>query len=131
MRKLMLAVSVALLGVALLLPSASQGVHLQPGACKNPTIVAGNQGGTIRGTDGRDVIRGGNGPDRIYGLRGDDRICGGSSQDVIYGNRGDDHLQGNHAPDRLFGNRGHDHANGGNKGHGGNVCRAEEEVNCN
>jgi Ca2+-binding RTX toxin-like protein len=129
-KALTLSVSTAVLGAALLLPAASTGTHLQTGACANPTIVAHNQGDTVRGTDGPDVIRGGNGPDTIYGLRGDDRICGGTSADTIYGNRGDDSLQGNHAPDQLFGNRGHDHANGGGSGDDPDVCRAEEEVSC-
>jgi Ca2+-binding RTX toxin-like protein len=119
----------ALLGAALLIPAASPAVHLQPGACANPTIVADNEGDTVRGTDGPDVIQGGNGPDVIYGLRGDDRICGNNSADTIYGNRGDDSLQGNHGADRLFGDPGHDHANGGGTG-AQDFCLAEEEVNC-
>jgi Ca2+-binding RTX toxin-like protein len=125
---LTLAVSAIAAGAVLLIPAASPAVHLQPGACAHPTIVADNQGDTIHGTNGPDVIRGGNGPDTIFGHRGDDRICGGSGPDQIFGQRGDDRMNGNHGADVLRGNRGTDRANGA--GSGNDTCKAETEVNC-
>ena len=79
----------AVAAVALLVPPASQGTHGPTGACAHPTIVVGNEGETVYGTAGPDMIRGGNGSDTIYGGRGHDRICGGSGPDRVYGQRGE------------------------------------------
>ncbi len=62
-----------------------------------------NDGCTIVGTLGDDVLHGTSGDDVICGLRGDDRLYGGGGDDLILGGRGED---------RIAAGAGHDHADG-------------------
>jgi Ca2+-binding RTX toxin-like protein len=85
------------------------------------TITDGNQGHTIHGTPGDDVIVARRGKDRVFAGRGDDLVCGGGNNDRIQGGRGADMISGgpgndvpfrsNRRPDfrgGLFGKRGDD-----------------------
>lgn len=89
---------------------------------RTATIVMPGFGGTIRGTNGDDVIIGTAGPDTIDGRGGDDVICGlgggdhirgGSGRDRIHGAGGDDRLFGDDDIDYLFGGAGIDTIEGG------------------
>ncbi|MCA1851176.1 MAG: DUF1929 domain-containing protein [Beggiatoa sp.] len=75
----------------------------------NNTIFGGPDSGipytgTIRGTNGNDIIVGTDANDSINGARGNDIICGRAGRDTLRG------AQGN---DRLFGGSGRDLCNGG------------------
>ena len=74
--------------------------------------------GTLRGTNGRDVLVGTPGPDRIEGGNGPDTLCGLD---------GDDALSGGNGPDVLLGGPGADAADGGR---GPDACAAESETAC-
>ncbi len=73
--------------------------------------------GTLRGTDGDDVmvgtsasdqILGGNGNDTICAGPGDDSVVGGAGNDVIKAGPGDDSVQGGPGSDRIEGGSGDD-----------------------
>lgn len=63
---------------------------------------------TVRGTRGKDVLRGGSGSQRILGIGGRDRLFGGDGDDCVIGGRGADRLNGGAGRDVLRGGRGHD-----------------------
>ena len=69
--------------------------------------------GTLRGTNGNDVIVGTDANDSINGARGNDVICGGAGRDTLRGAQGRDQLFGERGRDRLFGGSGSDLCNGG------------------
>ncbi len=78
--------------------------------------------GSLRGTNGDDVIRGTDGIDNITGRNGDDLICGGANNDrilagnghdVVFGDEGDDVISGFNHNDILFGGAGNDFVHGG------------------
>jgi len=84
----------------------------------NNTILGGPDGGTpyagtLRGTNGNDVIVGTAAKDSINGARGDDTLCGGAGRDTLRGAQGRDRLFGERGRDRLFGGAGRDLCNGG------------------
>jgi hypothetical protein len=68
------------------------------------TIIGGEEGETIRGTAGADVIVVFGGNDIVEGAGGPDLICGGL---------GNDRLKGQGAKDRIFGDEGKDILGGG------------------
>jgi Ca2+-binding RTX toxin-like protein len=81
-----------------------------------------DNGCTIRGTNGDDVLRGTAGRDVICALGGDDTVSGFGANDVIRGangrdtirgNKGNDFIRGNKGRDWLYGNEGKDKIYGG------------------
>lgn len=73
-----------------------------------PTCTVEGEG-SIRGTDGDDVI---------CGSAGKDNVHAGDGNDIIFGLGGDDNLNGGKDNDRAFGGEGHD------------KCKAEIEKGC-
>jgi Ca2+-binding RTX toxin-like protein len=67
----------------------------------------------LRGTAGKDVLKGGVEDDTIYGFEGDDILAGGAGNDVIAGHAGADSLTGDAGDDWLIGGAGDDIINGG------------------
>ena len=77
-------------------------------------VLVGTSGDdVICGLGGNDVIRGGAGDDVIRGGAGDDVIRGGAGNDVIRGGAGNDRLVGKAGSDMLFGGPGDDMLRGG------------------
>ncbi len=81
-----------------------------------------DDGCTIMGTDGNDLLIGTAGPDvicgyggndLIFGLGGDDTIYAGDGRDVVFAGDGDDTVEGGAGNDILFGGRGNDTLIGG------------------
>ena len=98
-----------------------QGVSTNP-AGSNCTITGSNNGETLRGTPGKDVICTLGGNDKVSALGGNDEVKGGSGNDVIRSSKGTDRLIGGAGADRitdkagrrgdrLFGNGGKDTLN--------------------
>ena len=86
------------------------------------TIKGTNNGETLIGTPGRDVICARGGDDTISGLEGndliragagDDKVGGGSGNDLVFGQDGDDRLFGRDGNDTLRGDAGQDKIVGG------------------
>jgi Ca2+-binding RTX toxin-like protein len=86
------------------------------------TIVGGPRGGSVVGTQGRDIIVLGNGWDTAEGRGGNDVICagggpdnvrGGAGRDLLLGGDDNDNLYGQAGKDRLAGNGGSDRLDGG------------------
>jgi Ca2+-binding RTX toxin-like protein len=61
-------------------------------------LIPGSTGGPgddiLKGTSGKNILRGHGGDDRLYGLSGDDVLSGGSGNDRLYGALGRDTLSG-------------------------------------
>ena len=85
-------------------------------------FIGNMNGGTVHGSDGRDlmlglfrddILFGGNGNNYILGLHGKDTLFGGNGDDILYGGSGDDMLSGGNGFDRLFGGAGDDVLSGG------------------
>lgn len=89
-----------------------------------PLILTGtNNGETLVGTDGNDLIYGYNGDDTINGGHGHDIIYGGDQNDTLHGGWGNDNLIGGTGDDKLYGEWGDDTLDGGygnDTMHGGN-----------
>ena len=68
---------------------------------------------SIRGTRGRDVLRGALAGERLFGLGGNDRLSGGAGDDCLIGGSGNDRLAGGTGNDGLAGSSGNDRLNGG------------------
>ena len=71
-------------------------------------VAAAVQAATLRGDDGRNVVRGTAGADRLFGGGGKDRLLGGRGRDVLRGGSGRDVLTGGPGRDILRGGRGND-----------------------
>lgn len=87
------------------------GENLDTGPFYAPRIVGERgleQGESIEGTSGNDVIDAGRGDDVVYGFDGDDRLLGGSGDDWIYASAGDDYIEGGRGNDLLVGGIGAD-----------------------
>ncbi len=69
--------------------------------------------GTIRGTNGDDIIFGTDYSERIFARSGDDQICAFAGNDRIYGQRGEDTAFGGGGHDRLYGGNDNDTLVGG------------------
>lgn len=69
--------------------------------------------GTLRGTDGDDVMVGTSGDDQIFGGGGSDTICAGPGDDVVEGGPGNDYIEGGPGDDQLQGGPGGDTIEGG------------------
>jgi RTX calcium-binding nonapeptide repeat (4 copies) len=81
---------------------------------KKATIVRGDTGQEIAGTEGNDVIVAGGGSDSVYGLGGNDRICGGFGSDDLQGDEGTDRVSGEGGDDSFVnGGGGNDRVFGG------------------
>lgn len=72
----------------------------QPGG-QGCTIVGTDNGETLTGTPGQDIICGLGGGDKINGLRANDSLRGGGGNDKIKDTRGKDRLLGQGGRDRL------------------------------
>jgi Ca2+-binding RTX toxin-like protein len=68
--------------------------------------------GTIRGTDGSDVICGSPGADTIYANGGNDVVLAGAGNDSVQGGKGSDFLWGQGGNDRIVGGPGNDSVGG-------------------
>jgi Ca2+-binding RTX toxin-like protein len=77
------------------------GVAPSPTPAANCTIVGTNDGETLRGTPGRDVICALGGRDTIKPLGGNDKVIGGRGNDVVRSSAGRDTLNGGIGADRL------------------------------
>jgi metallophosphoesterase (TIGR03767 family) len=62
----------------------------------------------VKGSDGKDDLRGTDASERFLARAGADSIRGGGGRDCAIGGRGPDHLRGGNAPDRLRGQGGAD-----------------------
>jgi Ca2+-binding RTX toxin-like protein len=85
---------------------------------QNGMIVGGPDNGspffgTLRGTNGNDVIMGTNGSDRIRGRDGNDTICSKGGSDRVRGDDGNDWIDGGDSSDDIQGNDGNDTIRGG------------------
>ncbi len=74
----------------------------------NGAIVGGPDNGqpytgTLRGTDGDDVIVGTSSDDQIFGGPGNDTICAGPGDDSVDGGPGDDQIRGGPGDDSIRG----------------------------
>ena len=83
----------------------------------NNTIFGGPDSGTpyigtLRGTNGNDVMVGTDANDSINGTGGNDIICGGVGRDTLRGGRGRDRLFGGPGRDLCNGGKGRDTASG-------------------
>jgi hypothetical protein len=88
---------------------------LAPKRChgRRATIRGTNGKNKIKGTKKRDVISAGRGKDKIRGRKGNDLICGGGGKDRISGGRGKDKVYGQNGRDTLRGGAGRDKLAGG------------------
>jgi hypothetical protein len=77
------------------------------------TIRGTNGKDKLKGTKKRDVISAGRGKDKVVGKKGNDLICGGKGKDRLAGGRGKDKLYGGGGNDTLLGGRGADKLRGG------------------
>ncbi|WP_181420765.1 calcium-binding protein [Rhodobacter viridis] len=77
-------------------------------------LQAGQSGGVLEGTIGRDTLLGGRGNDTIHGLGSSDQIRGGEGRDVIEGDGGNDTIFGDAGNDFLDGGDGANKLDGGN-----------------
>ena len=73
----------------------------------------GDQGLTLAGTPGDDVLAGGALDDTIDGGAGNDSLDGANGNDILHGGTGDDILAGGAGNDSLFGDAGSDRLDGG------------------
>ncbi len=75
--------------------------------------VSDQDGITLLGGDGDDIIIGSDGDDIIRGGEGDDRVEAGDGDDFVQGGLGNDHLLGGEGQDELVGGVGDDELKGG------------------
>jgi hypothetical protein len=73
----------------------------------------GHCGNVIRGTSGKDKLRGTGGSDKIAGRRGKDKIKGRGGDDCLKGQGGRDRIKGNGGDDVVNGGGGRDRIAGG------------------
>jgi hypothetical protein len=94
-------------------PGAAQ--KLAPKRChgRRATIRGTNGKNKIKGTKKRDVISAGKGKDKVKGLKGNDLICGGKGKDKLFGGPGKDTLLGEKGNDTLLGGPDNDKLKGG------------------
>ena len=83
------------------------------GTARRDVICAYGGNDTVRGMAGNDLIMGGAGSDTILGDEGDDTIYGGDGKDTIQGNAGNDTIYGGSNNDTMQGNDGRDKLYGG------------------
>jgi len=74
---------------------------------------------TIKGTKGKDRLKGTNQDDTIIGKAGNDKLWGKKGNDLLDGGKGNDKLWGEDGDDQLFGLGGNDKLFGGLGGKGG------------
>jgi Ca2+-binding RTX toxin-like protein len=110
------------LGVLTLVALVALGIVSVAVAHRVVVIKGTNQGETLNGTEGRDLImgRGGadtinanGGNDRARGGPGNDTVNGGEGNDVLRGRWGNDTVNGDNGNDRIWVGRGADVENGG------------------
>ena len=96
--------------------AALRGVHANAPWLARDTPVE------VRGTGGKDLMKGGagndwlnglGGPDELLGMGGHDRLIGGRGNDILRGGSGHDELHGGAGHDLLRGGTGHDTLRGG------------------
>ena len=76
------------------------------------TLRGTNGDDVIVGTDGSDVLRGRQGDDTLCGLGGDAELRGDNGNDALWGGAGDDRLLAGSGDDRAYGEAGDDTARG-------------------
>ena len=91
----------------------TRGKDVLRGTARRDVICAYGGDDTIRGMAGNDLVMGGAGEDAIQGNEGDDTIYGGDGKDTIQGNGGDDTIHGGSSGDVMQGNDGRDKLYGG------------------
>jgi hemolysin type calcium-binding protein/LVIVD repeat-containing protein len=98
-------------------PGAKQ--KLAPARCagRKATIRGTSGKDKLKGTKKRDVISAGRGKDKLKGRKGNDLICGGKGKDRLAGGRGKDKLLGGDGNDKISGGAGRDRLNGGRGRH--------------
>ncbi|MDB4841486.1 hypothetical protein OAH73_02755 [Planktomarina sp.] len=104
--------------IKITIPSASQGVISyyctnHSGMGNDAKIIANkifgtDDGSTLDGLSGDDVIEAGAGDDILDGGAGDDLLDGGDGDDIIFGGAGDDTITGGAGDDTLNGGAGDD-----------------------
>lgn len=77
------------------------------------TLDGGNGADLLHGSPDADTLRGGNGADVLHGHGGADVLEGGNGDDTLWGGRGDDVLRGGRGGDLLSGGQGSDSLWGG------------------
>jgi hypothetical protein len=111
MRTRPLTPAVVIMLMAFILGAATPGTVLAGQA--GCTITGTNQADNLGGTPGDDVICGFGGGDTIRGKNGDDVVRGGDGGDTIHGGQGRDSLLGGDGSDQLDPGRGADVTRGG------------------
>ncbi|EFO34067.1 proprotein convertase P [Roseibium sp. TrichSKD4] len=76
-------------------------------------ILGSSYADTLRGDDEGNSIDGYYGDDLLYGLGGDDDLKGAAGNDTIYGGAGSDLIYGGYGDDYVVGGLGDDHLQGG------------------
>lgn len=89
-----------------------EGNDLLVGASGLDTIEGGIGNDNLYGKDGNDTLNGEDGVDMLDGGRNDDTLNGGLGNDTLYGREDNDTLNGNEGNDTLNGNEGNDTLNG-------------------
>lgn len=84
-----------------------------------PDVISGTlTAGTVMAGGGDDVVCGGGGKDKLFGEGGNDNLSGGAGADMLRGKAGDDTLTGGDGADRFFGGPGRDTATDYNRAQG-------------
>jgi Ca2+-binding RTX toxin-like protein len=71
-------------------------------------FVGSDEGKSVDGGEGNDIISGGAGVDFLYGGIGNDTLLGGDNNDLLDGGDGDDTLDGGPGADVMYGGAGND-----------------------
>ncbi len=83
------------------------------GGSDDDTIIGKAGNDKLSGNGGDDLLKAGPGNDKAYGGDGDDTIIGGSGNDRLWGEAGNDILDGGTGKDRLDGGSGINELTGG------------------
>ena len=106
----LVALLVVVIGLTLPAPPPATGAVMCAG---RPATLVMSSAGTVRGTDGADVIIGSAGPDVIRSGGGRDVVCAGAGKDRVHSQGGDDVVRGGDGADTLSGGNWRDSLLGG------------------
>jgi glucose/arabinose dehydrogenase len=90
--------------------SGGNGNDMMFGGSGEDILLGGFGNDTLYGGNGADLVRGDEGNDLLFGDAGDDRVRGGDGRDTLVGGIGDDRLFGDSGDDLVFGGAGDDTA---------------------
>jgi Ca2+-binding RTX toxin-like protein len=90
------------------IPDDSETLSISVTNVVGKTIVGGNSGQTLPGTNEEDAITGGKGKDVVNGRGGNDSLSGGNGADVLNGDDGNDRMVGGNGNDTMDGGNGND-----------------------